>query len=178
MTAASLRTGNYLSMERVIMAQAILYLAFNGNCSEAMRFCERVLGLGAKLEMMMSGATCPWPAHPEEHAYRIHARLRFDDGSYIYAGDTPVQMPYDVIRGDTITMTTHQAPKPSASSRPSRKAERSPCLWALCFGRRARACSPTKFGTPGQSMGRRSSKRGDARPYGRQKQAAIGRRHP
>jgi hypothetical protein len=59
MTAASLRTGNYLSMERVIMAQAIPYLAFNGNCSEAMRFYERVLGLGAKLEMMMSGADSP-----------------------------------------------------------------------------------------------------------------------
>ncbi|MFZ3325557.1 MAG: hypothetical protein WA231_06510 [Methylocella sp.] len=72
MTAASLRTGNYLSMERVIMAQAIFYLAFNGNCSEAMRFCERVLGLGAKLEMMMSGADSPMAAQiPKEHAYRI-----------------------------------------------------------------------------------------------------------
>ena len=83
------------------MAQAIPYLAFNGNCSEAMRFYERVLGLGAKLEMMMSGAE----QIPKEHAHRIlHARLRFDDGSYIYAGDTPVQMPYDGIRGATITM--------------------------------------------------------------------------
>ena len=101
MTEASLRTGNYLSMERVIMAQAIPYLAFNGNCSEAMRFYERVLGLGAKLEMMMSGADSPMAAQiPKEHAHRIlHARLRFDDGSYIYAGDTPVQMPYDGIRG-------------------------------------------------------------------------------
>jgi PhnB protein len=106
MTAASLRTGNYLSMERVIMAQAIPYLAFNGNCSEAMRFYERVLGLDAKLEMMMSGADSPMAAQiPKEHAHRIlHARLRFDDGSYIYAGDTPVQMPYDGIRGATITM--------------------------------------------------------------------------
>jgi PhnB protein len=106
MTAASLRTGNYLSMERVIMAQAIPYLAFNGNCSEAMRFYERVLGFGAKLGMMMSGADSPMAAQiPKEHAHRIlHARLRFDDGSYIYAGDTPVQMPYDGIRGATITM--------------------------------------------------------------------------
>jgi PhnB protein len=107
MTAASLRTGNYLSMERVIMAQAIPYLAFNGNCSEAMRFYERVLGLGAKLEMIMSGADSPMAAQiPKQHAHRIlHARLRFDDGSYIYAGDTPVQMAYDGIRGVTITMS-------------------------------------------------------------------------
>jgi uncharacterized glyoxalase superfamily protein PhnB len=31
------------------MAQAIPYLAFNGNCAEAMRFYEHVLGLGAKI---------------------------------------------------------------------------------------------------------------------------------
>jgi len=42
------------------MAQAIPHMAFNGNCSEAMRFYERVLGLGAKLEMMLSGAERPW----------------------------------------------------------------------------------------------------------------------
>jgi PhnB protein len=89
------------------MAQAIPYLAFNGNCAEAMRFYERVLGLGAKLEMMMSGADSPMAAQiPKEHAHRIlHARLRFDDGSYIYAGDAPVHMPYDGIKGVTITMS-------------------------------------------------------------------------
>jgi PhnB protein len=89
------------------MSQAIPYLAFNGNCADAMRFYERVLGLGAKLEMLLSGADSPMAAQiPKEHAHRIlHARLRFDDGSYIYAGDTPVQMPYDGIKGVTITMS-------------------------------------------------------------------------
>ncbi len=89
------------------MAQAIPYLAFNGNCSEAMRFYERVLGLGAKLEMMISGADSPMAAQiPEEHAHRImHARIRFDDGSYIYAGDAPVHIPYEGMKGVTITMS-------------------------------------------------------------------------
>ena len=89
------------------MAQAIPYLAFNGDCTEAMRFYERVLGLGAKLEMMMNGADSPMAAQiPQEHAHRIlHARLRFDDGSYIYAGDAPVCMPYDGIKGVTLTMS-------------------------------------------------------------------------
>jgi PhnB protein len=89
------------------MAQAIPYLAFNGNCAEAMRFYERALGLGAKLEMMMSGADSPMAAQiPTEHAHRIlHARLRFDDGSYIYAGDTPMHMPYEGIKGVTLTMS-------------------------------------------------------------------------
>jgi PhnB protein len=89
------------------MAQAIPYLAFNGTCAEAMRFYERALGLGAKLEMMMSGADSPMAAQiPKEHAHRIlHARLRFDDGSYIYAGDAPAHMPYDGMKGVTITMS-------------------------------------------------------------------------
>jgi PhnB protein len=89
------------------MAQAIPYLAFNGNCAEAMRFYERVLGLGAKLEMMMSGADSPMAAQiPQEHAQRIlHARLRFDDGSYIYAGDAPMHVPYDGMKGVTLTMS-------------------------------------------------------------------------
>jgi PhnB protein len=88
------------------MAQAIPYLAFNGNCAEAMRFYQNVLGLGAKLEMMLSGADSPVAAQiPKEHAHRIlHARLRFNDGSYIYAGDAPVHMPYEGIKGVTITM--------------------------------------------------------------------------
>ena len=89
------------------MAQAIPYLAFNGNCAEAMRFYERVLGLGAKLEIMMSGADSPMAAQiPQEQAQRIlHARLRFDDGSYIYAGDAPMHLPYDGIKGVTLTMS-------------------------------------------------------------------------
>jgi PhnB protein len=89
------------------MAQAIPYLAFNGDCAEAMRFYEHVLGLGAKLEIMMSGADSPMaPQIPKEHAHRIlHARLRFDDGSYIYAGDAPVHIPYAGMKGVTITMS-------------------------------------------------------------------------
>jgi PhnB protein len=89
------------------MAQAIPYLAFNGNCAEAMRFYERVLGLGAKLEVMMNGADSPMAAQiPQEHAHRIlHARLRFDDGSYIYAGDAPMHLPYDGMKGVTLTMS-------------------------------------------------------------------------
>ena len=89
------------------MAQAIPYLAFNGNCDEAMRFYETVLGLGVKLEMMLSGADTPMAAKiAPEHRHRIvHARLRFDDGSFIYAGDVPAQMTYEGIKGVTLTMS-------------------------------------------------------------------------
>ena len=95
------------------MAQAIPYLAFNGTCAEAMRFYERALGLGAKLEMMMSGADSPMAAQiPKEHAHRIlHARLRFDDGSNIYAGDSPSHMPYEGMKGVTLTMSYPSVPE-------------------------------------------------------------------
>ncbi|SFC33583.1 VOC family protein [Tropicimonas isoalkanivorans] len=89
------------------MAQAIPYLGFDGTCAEAMRLYEGVLGLGATLEMMLRGADTPMaPEMPPDEANRIvHARLRFDDGSYIFAGDAPACMPYDGIKGITITMT-------------------------------------------------------------------------
>ncbi len=89
------------------MAQAIPYLGFDGTCAEAMRFYEATLGLGATLEMMMSGADTPMADHiPPEHQHRIiHARIRFDDGSFLYAGDCPAQMQYDGIKGVTITMS-------------------------------------------------------------------------
>jgi len=88
------------------MPQAIAYLSFNGNCAEAMRFYERVLGLGAKIELMLSGADTPMAAQiPKEFAQRIvHARLSFADGSQLFDGDAPAQLPYPGMKGVTITM--------------------------------------------------------------------------
>ena len=124
-----------------MMAQAIAYLAFNGNCTEAMRFYEGVLGLGANLEMMMSGGESPMAAHiPAEHADRIlHARLRFEDGSYIYAGDCPPQMPYEGIKGVTLTMsypTTAEAERVFATLSESGNVTMplGPMFWAKCAG--------------------------------------------
>lgn len=39
------------------MTQAIAYLAFNGNCADAMRFYEKALH--GKLELLLSGADSP-----------------------------------------------------------------------------------------------------------------------
>ena len=66
------------------MAQAIPYLAFNGNCAEAMRFYERVLSLGAKLEMMINGADSPMaaqiPAEQEKVAFGATVLIRHGNG--------------------------------------------------------------------------------------------------
>lgn len=88
------------------MPQAIPYLAFDGTCADAMRFYEATLGLGAKLVMMLSGADTPMAGQiPPEHLHRIlHARIVFEDGSLIYAGDTPPGMPFDGMKGITLTM--------------------------------------------------------------------------
>ena len=86
------------------MPQPIPYLAFNGNCAEAVRFYERALG--AKLEKLISGADSPMAEHiPEASRHRIlHARLALDDGGLLYAGDCNEQMPYEGIKGVSITL--------------------------------------------------------------------------
>jgi PhnB protein len=91
------------------MPQPIPYLAFNGNCAEAVRFYERVLG--GKLEVLMSGADSPMAAQmPKEFADRIvHARLVLPGGGVLYAGDAPANMPYEGIKGVSITLNYETA---------------------------------------------------------------------
>jgi len=86
------------------MTQAIPYLAFNGNCAEAMRFYETTLK--GKLEVLMSGADSPMAGQiPKEFAHRIlHARLVLPGGGMLYAGDCPAHMPYEGIKGVSITL--------------------------------------------------------------------------
>lgn len=86
------------------MTQAIAYLGFGGNCAEAMHFYEQALD--AKLEMMMSGADSPMAAQiPKESAHLIlHARLALPGGGLLYAGDAPKHIPYEGIKGVSITL--------------------------------------------------------------------------
>ena len=86
------------------MTQAIAYLAFNGNCADAMRFYEQALG--GKLEVLMSGAESPIAAQmPKEFAHRIlHARLALPGGGLLYAGDAPAHPPYEGIKGVSIAV--------------------------------------------------------------------------
>lgn len=88
------------------MPQAVPYLSFDGTCAEAMRFYERALGLGAKLELMISGADTPIAEHiPPADAHRImHARIAFADGSWLFAGDARTDVPYEGMKGITVTL--------------------------------------------------------------------------
>jgi PhnB protein len=130
------------------MPHPIAYLAFNGNCAEAMRFYETALD--GKLEMMMSGADSPMAAQiPKEHAHRIiHARLALKDGGYLYAGDAPAQMPYQGIHGVGLALnyaTTAEAQKVFEKLSAGGKVTMAlaPSFWAKSFG-----MLTDKFGTP------------------------------
>ena len=86
------------------MTQAIAYLVFDGTCAEAMRFYERALG--GTIDLMMSGADSPIAAQmPKEFAHRIlHARLVLPGGGMLYGGDSPAHIPYEGIKGVSITV--------------------------------------------------------------------------
>lgn len=130
------------------MPHPIAYLAFDGNCAEAVRFYEAALD--GKLEVLMSGADSPMAAQiPKEVAHRIlHARLALKDGGYLYAGDAPVQMPYQGIHGVSIALsydTAAEAQKvfDKLCAGGTVTMPMAPSLWAKSFGMLI-----DKFGTP------------------------------
>ena len=94
--------------------QPTAYLSFDGTCAEAMRFYEATLG--AKLEVLMSGADSPMADHiPKATAHRIlHARLVLPCGGMLFGGDAPTHVPYEGIKGVSLTLnydTIEQAEK-------------------------------------------------------------------
>jgi PhnB protein len=130
------------------MPHPIAYLGFNGNCADAVRFYERVLD--GKLEVLMSGAESPVADQmPKEFAHRIlHARLALPGGGVLYAGDAPANMPYDGIKGVSITLnydTPAQAQKIfNALAEGGRVTmPMQPAFWAKTWGMLV-----DKFGTP------------------------------
>jgi PhnB protein len=85
------------------MPQLDVYLIFNGNCADAMRFYERTLN--GKLEMLMTHAESPMAAQaPPGSADRImHARLVID-GRVLMASDSMVGQPYEGMKGFSLSL--------------------------------------------------------------------------
>ena len=85
------------------MPQLDVYLTFNGNCADAMRFYERTLN--GKLEMLMTHAESPMAAQaPPGSADRImHARLVID-GRVLMASDSMVGQPYKGMKGFSLSL--------------------------------------------------------------------------
>jgi len=93
-----------MSSTQTATLQPIPYLGFNGNCAEAMRFYETVLG--GKIKVMMSGAQSPMASQiPKEYADRIlNAQLELPGGGLLYAGDAPAHIPYEGIKGISLAL--------------------------------------------------------------------------
>jgi PhnB protein len=93
-----------MSPKKTARVQPIPYLSFNGNCAEAMRHYEKVLG--GTMRSMMSGAQSPMAASiPKEFADRIlNAQLELPGGELLFAGDCPAHMPYEGIKGVTLAL--------------------------------------------------------------------------
>lgn len=85
------------------MPQPIPYLAFNGNCADAMRFYAAALG--GKLDMLTFGQSPMADQTPENARNQImHARLTLEQNGSLYAGDTPPHMTYQGIHGVSIAL--------------------------------------------------------------------------
>jgi PhnB protein len=85
------------------MPQPIPYLAFDGNCADAMRFYSKVLG--GKLDMLTFGQSPMAEQTPKSARNKImHARLVLEDNGSLYAGDSPPDMAYQGIHGVSITL--------------------------------------------------------------------------
>ena len=85
------------------MPQPIPYLAFDGNCADAMRFYAKVLN--GKLDMLTFGQSPMSAQTPKDALNRImHARLALEGNGSLYAGDCPPGMPFHGIHGVSITL--------------------------------------------------------------------------
>jgi PhnB protein len=86
------------------MRQLHAYLFFDGQCAEAMRFYEKVLG--GKLELLLTVGESPMAAQfPPSSAGRIlHASLRFD-GNLLQASDWMDAGAYPGMKGIRFTLT-------------------------------------------------------------------------
>src|SRR5688572_25537369 len=86
--------------------QANIYLTFDGDCEEAFKFYEKVLG--GKIVAMISHVDTPAEAHvPTEWRDKIlHARLVFGD-NILMASDAPPGR-QEKMRGFSVTLNTKE----------------------------------------------------------------------
>jgi PhnB protein len=94
------------------MPQPIPYLFFDGNCTDAASFYERVLG--ARTEALVRFADMDQQCPTDQGQRVAHARLVLEGGGLLYAGDCHPSIPYEGIKAVTLTLnydTVEQAQK-------------------------------------------------------------------
>ncbi len=138
------------------MPQLDSYLFFNGDCAQAVRFYERVLG--AKLQMMMTYGESPEPENcPAGSKDRImHASLLLD-GRTLMASDVPADQPTPGMSGFALSLnypTVEEARKTFDALADGGKVmmPMGKTFWAEAFG-----MLTDRFGTPWMVGGGASS---------------------
>ncbi len=137
-----------MALTAISTLQPIPYLSFNGNCEEAMRFYERVLG--GEIAVMMRGKDSPIAdCIPPECANGVlNAQLRLPGGGLLYAGDSPTNIPYEGIKGVTIALNYPRVEEAEKAFNALCEGGQvtmpfGPTFWAKAFG-----MCVDKFGTP------------------------------
>lgn len=77
------------------------YIFFDGNCADAMRFYERVLG--AQAEIMTGDQAPPGQIDPKYAGQVMHARLALPGGRSLMASDVMGQ-PYEGMKGFALSL--------------------------------------------------------------------------
>lgn len=138
------------------MPQLDSYLFFDGDCAQAVRFYERVLG--AKLQMMMTYGESPEPENcPAGSKDRImHASLLLD-GRTLMASDVPADQPTPGMSGFALSLnysTVDEARKTFDALADGGKVmmPMGKTFWAEAFG-----MLTDRFGTPWMVGGGASS---------------------
>ena len=93
-----------MSTTKTSTLQPIPYLAFDGQCADAMRYYETVLG--GTIRVMMSGKNSPYQ-DPMIEAFGdkiLNAQLELPGGVFLYAGDAPPHMEYQGMHGFSLTL--------------------------------------------------------------------------
>ncbi|MET0382231.1 MAG: VOC family protein [Burkholderiaceae bacterium] len=86
------------------MPQAIPYLSFNGDCAQAVAFYAGALR--GELRVMVRNDDLPAAAGMPEAPgdFVVHAAVELPGGGFIYAGDCPPHLPYEGIKGVSLTL--------------------------------------------------------------------------
>ena len=80
------------------------YLVFNGQCGEAMRFYERVLGAKVEVIMKMGDAPEPCPGMPPDAKDLVmHARISIGERA-LMASDAMPGQPYEGMKGFSVAL--------------------------------------------------------------------------
>lgn len=86
------------------MAKLHSYLFFDGNCAEAMRSYEKILG--GKLTVMKAGdAPASENTSPEAADKVLHASLDLGDGDRLLASDWMAPTPFEPMQGFSLSFT-------------------------------------------------------------------------